>query len=44
MQWERGAWCEPVAPIQLEAGIGRVLVWACCVRRTLSLHLAYCGW
>jgi hypothetical protein len=42
--WERGARREQVAPIGPEAGIGRVLVWACCVRRTLSLHLAYCGW
>ena len=41
---ERGAWREQVAPIQLEAGIGRVFVWACCVRRTLSPHLACCGW
>jgi hypothetical protein len=42
--WERGARREQVAPIQPEAGIGRVLVWACCVRRTLSPNLAYCGW
>jgi hypothetical protein len=44
MWWERGARREQVVPIQPEAGIGRVLVWACCVRRTLSPHLACCGW
>jgi hypothetical protein len=42
--WERGAWREQVAPIQPQAGIGRVLVWACCVRSKFSPHPAYCGW
>jgi hypothetical protein len=41
MWWERGARREQVAPIGPEAGIGRVLVWACCVRSKFSLHLAY---
>ena len=41
MWWERGARREQVAPIQPEAGIGRVLVWACCVRSKFSPHLAY---
>ena len=39
--WERGARCERVAPIRPEAGIGRVFVWACCVRRKFSPYLAY---
>ena len=42
--WEGCARREHVVPIQPQAGTGRVLVWACCVRRTLSPHLAYCGW
>ena len=42
--WERGERREQVAPIQPQAGIGRVLVWACCVRSKLSPHPAYCGW
>jgi hypothetical protein len=37
----RGARREPVAPIQPQAGIGRVLVWACFVRKKFSPHLAY---
>ncbi len=41
MKWERGARREQVAPIPYEAGIGRVLVWACCVRGKFSPHLAY---
>jgi hypothetical protein len=41
MWWERGARQEQVAPIRPEAGIGRVLVWACCVRSKFSPHLAY---
>ena len=41
MWWERGARREQVAPIRPEAGIGRVLVWACFVRRKFSPHLAY---
>ena len=41
MWWERGAWCEQVTPIQPHAGIGLVLVWACCVRRTFWLQMAY---
>ena len=40
---ERGAWREQVAPIRPQAGVGRVLVWACFGRRKLSPHLAYCG-
>ena len=40
--WERGERREQVAPIQPKAGIGRVLVWACFVRRKLSPNLAYC--
>ena len=39
--WERGAQREQLAPIQPQAGIGRVLVWACFVRRKFSPHLAY---
>jgi len=39
--WERGSRREQLAPIQPQAGIGRVLVWACCVRRKFSPHLAY---
>ena len=39
--WERGARREQVAPIPYEAGIGRVLVWACCVRSKFSPHLAF---
>ena len=39
--WEGCARREQVAPIRPEAGIGRVLVWACCVRSKLSPHLAY---
>ena len=39
--WERVARREQVAPIQPQAGIGRVLVWACFVRRKFSPHLAY---
>ena len=43
--WERGSRREQLAPIQPQACIGRrVLVWACCVRRKFSPHLAYCGW
>ena len=42
--WEGCARREQVAPIRPEAGIGRVLVWACCVRSKFSPHLAYCGW
>ncbi len=44
--WERGTWREreQVAPIQPQAGIGRVLVWACFVPSEFSPHLAYCGW
>ena len=42
--WERGSQREQLAPIQPQACIGRVLVWACCVRRKFSPHLAYCGW
>ena len=38
--WERGARRGQVAPIRPEAGIGRVLVWACCVRSKFSPHLA----
>ena len=41
MWWGRGSRRERLAPIQPEAGIGRVLVWTCCVRRKLSPHLAY---
>ena len=41
MWWERGARREQVAPIGPEAGIGRVLIWACCVRSKFSPHLAY---
>jgi hypothetical protein len=41
---ERGAWREQVAPIRPQAGVGRVLVWACFGRRKLSPLLAYCGW
>jgi hypothetical protein len=41
MWWERDAWREQVAPIPYEAGMGRVLVWACCVRRTFSATPAY---
>ena len=39
--WERGSRREQLAPIQPQACIGRVLVWACCVRRKFSPHLAY---
>ena len=39
--WERGSRREQLAPIQPQAGIGRVLVWACFVRRNFSPHLAY---
>ena len=39
--WERGERREQVASIQPQAGIGRVLVWACFVRRKFSPHLAY---
>jgi hypothetical protein len=39
--WERGERREQVASMQPEAGIGRVLVWACFVRRKFSPHLAY---
>ena len=39
--WEGCARREQVAPIRSEAGIGRVLVWACCVRSKFSPHLAY---
>ncbi len=39
--WERGERREKVASIQPQAGIGRVLVWACFVRRKFSPHLAY---
>ena len=39
--WEGCARREQVAPIRPEAGIGRVLVWACCVRSKFSPHLAY---
>ena len=39
--WEGCARREQLAPIQPQAGIGRVLVWACFVRTTLSLQLAY---
>jgi hypothetical protein len=42
--WERGSQREQDALIRSGAGIGRVLVWACFVRRTFSPHLAYCGW
>ena len=42
--WEGCARREQLAPIHPQAGIGRVLVWACCVRRKFSPHLAYCGW
>ena len=42
--WERGERREQVASMQPEAGIGRVLVWACCVRRTFSPPPAYCEW
>ena len=41
MWWGRGSRREQLAPIQPQAGIGRVLVWACCVRRKFSPHLAY---
>ncbi len=41
MWWGRGAQREPVAPIQPQAGIGRVLVLACFVRKKFSPHLAY---
>ena len=41
MWWGRGSRREQLAPIQPQAGIGRVLVWTCCVRRKLSPHLAY---
>ena len=43
MWWERVAWREKVAPIQPQAGIGRVLVCACFGRRKLSPHPADCG-
>jgi hypothetical protein len=39
--WERGSRREQLAPIQPQACIGRVLVWACFVRRKFSPHLAY---
>ena len=39
--WERVARREQVAPIQSQAGVGRVLVWACFVRRKFLPHLAY---
>ena len=39
--WERGARRGQVAPIRPEAGVGRVLVWACFVRRKFWPHLAY---
>ena len=39
--WERGSRREQLAPIRHEAGIGRVLVGACFVRRKFSPHLAY---
>jgi hypothetical protein len=42
--WQGCARREKVAPIRPEAGIGRVLVWACCVRSKFSPHPAYCGW
>jgi hypothetical protein len=42
--WQGCARREQVAPIQPQAGIGRVLVWACFVRRKFSPHPAYCGW
>ena len=41
MWWGRGSRREQLAPIQPQAGIGRVLVWACFVRRKFSPHLAY---
>jgi hypothetical protein len=41
MWWERGARRKEVAPIRPEAGIRRVLAWACCVRSKFSPHLAY---
>ena len=41
MWWGRGARREQLAPIQPQAGIGRVLVWACLMRRKFSPHLAY---
>jgi hypothetical protein len=44
MWWERGARREQVAPIGPEAGIGRVLVWACCVPSKFSPHLGIFGW
>jgi hypothetical protein len=42
--WERVARREQVAPIRLQAGVGRVLVRACFGRFKFSPHLAYCGW
>jgi hypothetical protein len=41
MWWGRGSRREQPAPIQPQAGIGRVLVRACFVRRKFSPHLAY---
>jgi hypothetical protein len=41
MWWGRGSRREQLAPIQPQAGIGRVLVWACFVRSKFSPHLAY---
>ena len=41
MWWGRGSRREQLAPIQPQAGIGRVLVRACFVRRKFSPHLAY---
>ena len=41
MWWGRGSRREQLAPTQPQAGIGRVLIWACCVRRKSSPHLAY---
>ncbi len=39
--WERGERREQVASMQPEADIGRVLAWACFVRRKFPPHLAY---
>ena len=39
--WGRVARREQVAPIHPQAGISRVLIWACFVHRKFSPHLAY---
>ena len=42
--WERGSRRERAATTRPQAGIGRGLAWACCVRSKFSPHPAYCGW